>query len=123
MSAARPDISEIRRAWKDANLAPLWENVKAHRPAPAPEAAHLWSWQKIRPLLSASADVASPDVVERRVLQLVPPTHVEEQRTPRTPAPHIQIFLPGEEARPHPHSLNAPPFVLPSPRPTPTPYA
>ena len=64
MSSARPDISEIRKAWNDANLAPLWENVRAHRPAPGPESAHLWSWQKIRPLLSAAIDVASPDVVE-----------------------------------------------------------
>src|SRR5947208_17107356 len=62
MSSARPDISEIRQAWKDANLAPLWENARAHRPAPAPEPAHLWSWQKIRPLLSAAIDIASPDV-------------------------------------------------------------
>src|SRR5262249_34816288 len=115
MSAARPDISEIRRAWKDANLAPLWENVKAHRPAPAPEAAHLWSWQKIRPLLSASADVASPDVVERRVLQLVPPTHEEGQRTSRTLAAHIQILFPGEKAPSHPHSMNSLRLLLEGP--------
>ena len=61
MSAAtRPDISEVRKAWKEANLAPLWENAKAHRPAPPPDAAYLWSWDKIRPLISAAIAVASP---------------------------------------------------------------
>jgi len=112
MSSARPDISEIRQAWRDANLAPLWENARAHRPAPAPEPAHLWSWQKIRPLLSAAIDIASPDVVERRVLQLVAPKHQAEQRTSRTLAANIQILLPGEKARPHRHTMNALRFVL-----------
>src|SRR5213592_2598271 len=112
MSSARPDISEIRQAWRDANLAPLWENARAHRPAPAPEPAHLWSWQKIRPLLSAAIDIASPDVVERRVLQLVAPKHQAEQRTSRTLAANIQILLPGERARPHRHTMNALRFVL-----------
>ena len=111
MSAARLDISEVRKAWKEANLAPLWENAKAHRPAP-PEAAYLWSWDKIRPLLSAAIDVASPEVVERRVLQLVPPNHQDEQQTSRTLSANIQILLPGEKARPHRHTMNALRFVL-----------
>src|SRR6478736_2651790 len=38
MSAAPHDISDVRKAWKEANLAPLWENAKAHRPAPPPVA-------------------------------------------------------------------------------------
>jgi gentisate 1,2-dioxygenase len=112
MSAATPDISEVRKAWKEANLAPLWENAKAHRPTPPPEAAHLWSWNKIRPLLSAAIEVASPEVVERRVLQLVPPNHQDEQQTSRTLSANIQILLPGEKARPHRHTMNALRFVL-----------
>src|SRR5436309_9508948 len=114
MSAARLDISEVRKAWKEANLAPLWENAKAHRPAPPPEAAYLWSWDKIRPLISAAIAVASPEVVERRVLQLVPPIaeHQGEQQTSRTLSANIQILLPGEKARPHRHTMNALRFVL-----------
>jgi len=112
MSAARLDISEVHKAWKEANLAPLWENAKAHRPAPQPEAAYLWSWDKIRPLLSAAIDVASPEVVERRVLQLVPPNHQDEQQTSRTLSANIQILLPGEKARSHRHTMNALRFVL-----------
>src|SRR6516164_2491070 len=113
-AAARPDISEVRKAWKEANLAPLWENARAHRPAPPPDAAYLWSWAKIRPLISAAIAVASPDVVERRVLQLVPPIaeHQGEQQTSRTLSANIQILLPGEKARPHRHTMNALRFVL-----------
>src|SRR6266571_1810227 len=115
MSAtARSDISEIRKAWKEANLAPLWENARAHRPAPLPEAAYLWSWDKIRPLISAAIDVASPEAVERRVLQLVPPfaREQDEQQTSKTLAANIQILLPGEKARTHRHTMNALRFVL-----------
>src|SRR5262249_9334113 len=115
MSAVpRSDIREIRRAWKEANLAPLWENARAHRPPPLPEAAYLWSWDKIRPLISAAIDVASPEVVERRVLQLVPPIakHQDEQQTSSTLSANIQILLPGEKARPHRHTMNALRFVL-----------
>jgi gentisate 1,2-dioxygenase len=113
-AAARPDISEVRKAWKEANLAPLWENAKAHRPAPPPDAAYLWSWDKIRPLISAAIAVASPEVVERRVLQLVPPIaeHRDEQQTSRTLSANIQILLPGEKARAHRHTMNALRFVL-----------
>ena len=113
-AAARPDISEVRKAWKEANLAPLWENARAHRPAPPPDAAYLWSWAKIRPLISAAIAVASPEVVERRVLQLVPPIaeHQDEQQTSRTLSANIQILLPGEKARPHRHTMNALRFVL-----------
>jgi gentisate 1,2-dioxygenase len=114
MPAAPRDIDEVRKAWKDANLAPLWENARAHRPTPPPEAAYLWSWDKIRPLITAAIEVATPESVERRVLQLVPPVaeHRDEQRTSRTLAANIQILLPGEKARVHRHTMNALRFVL-----------
>ena len=114
MSAAPQDISDVRKAWKEANLAPLWENAKAHRPAPPPDAGYLWSWDKIRPLITSAIEVASPEAVERRVLQLVPPIPEcqEEQQTSRTLAANIQILLPGEKARPHRHTMNALRFVL-----------
>ena len=114
MSAAPREISDVRKAWKEANLAPLWENAKAHRPAPPPDAGYLWSWDKIRPLITAAIEVASPEAVERRVLQLVPPIPKcqDEQQTSRTLAANIQILLPGEKARPHRHTMNALRFVL-----------
>jgi gentisate 1,2-dioxygenase len=114
MSAAQRSIDDVRKAWKEANLAPLWENPKAHRPTPPPDAAYLWSWDKIRPLITAAIEVASPEAVERRVLQLVPPIaqQRDEQQTSHTLAANIQILLPGEKARPHRHTMNALRFVL-----------
>ena len=108
------DTSEIRKAWSAANLAPLWENKRAHRPASAPDAGYLWPWEKIRPLIAAAIEVTSPEAVERRVLQLVPPLarEQEEQQTSRTLAANIQILLPGEKARTHRHTMNALRFVL-----------
>jgi gentisate 1,2-dioxygenase len=114
MPAAAADIDTLRRAWKAANLAPLWENKFAHRPAPPPEPTHLWAWDEIRPLVGGAITVASPEAVERRVLQLVPPHRNadEGQQTSRTLAANLQILLPGETARPHRHTMNALRFVL-----------
>src|SRR5260370_42208132 len=64
--AAGGDIDTLRKAWKDANMAPLWENKFAHRPPPPPEATYLWSWEKIRPLIDGAITVASPQAIERR---------------------------------------------------------
>src|SRR6266436_748471 len=112
--AAAGDIDALRKAWKDANMAPLWENKFAHRPPPPPEATYLWSWEKIRPLITGAIAIASPEAIERRVLQLVPPHRIEEdgQQTSKTLAANIQILLPGEKARPHRHTMNALRFVL-----------
>src|SRR5260370_38919255 len=108
MSAAPREISDVRQAWKEANLAPLWENAKAHRPAPPPDAGYLWSWDKIRPLITAAIEVASPQAVERRVLQLVPPIAEcqDEQQTSAPPPPKLQILLAGQQAEPHRHTID-----------------
>jgi gentisate 1,2-dioxygenase len=114
ISAAAGDIDALRKAWKDAYMAPLWENKFAHRPPQPPEATYLWSWEKIRPLIDGAISVASPQAIERRVLQLVPPQRIEEdaQQTSKTISANIQILLPGEKARPHRHTMNALRFVL-----------
>src|SRR5262245_25867954 len=113
-AAAAGEIDALRKAWKEANLAPLWEHKFAHRPAPPPEPNYLWSWEKIRPLIAGAIKVASPEAVERRVLQLAPPHRIAEdgQQTSKTLATNIQILLPGEKARPHRHTMNALRFVL-----------
>ena len=91
-AAAAAEIDALRKAWRDANIAPLWENKFAHRPAPPPEATYLWSWEKIRPLIADAIKVASPEAVERRVLQLVPPHRIEEdaQQTSKTLVTNIR---------------------------------
>ena len=108
------EIDELRKAWKDAAMAPLWENKFAHRPPPKPEASYLWAWEQIRPLISGAIKVASPEAIERRVLQLIPPGNDEYEwrQTTKTICTNLQVLLPGEKARPHRHSMNALRFVV-----------
>src|SRR5262245_8356482 len=112
--ASKHEIDALRQAWKEANRAPLWENKLAHRPPPPPEAGYLWSWETIRPLIAGAIKVASPEAVERRVLQLIPPSRFEQEaaQTSKTLAAAIQVLLPGERERPHRHTMNALRFVL-----------
>ncbi|MFL6798404.1 MAG: cupin domain-containing protein [Xanthobacteraceae bacterium] len=114
MSATPDEMAALRQGWKDAYMAPLWENKFAHRPPAPPECSHLWSWEKIRPLITGAIKVASPEAIERRVLQLIPPAadDYEWRQTSRTICANLQILLPGEKARPHRHTMNALRFVL-----------
>ena len=90
-AAATPaEIDDLRKAWKDANMAPLWENKFAHRPPAPPESSYLWSWEKIRPLIAGAIKVASPEAIERRVLQLIPP----QRRRIRMAADHQDASAP-----------------------------
>jgi gentisate 1,2-dioxygenase len=112
--AAHTDLDDLRKAWRAAQLVPLWESPTAHKPPPPPDPAHLWSWETVRPLIARTIDIASPEIVERRVLSLVTPRpkHAEDESTARTLAAALQTLLPGERARPHRHSMNALRFVL-----------
>ena len=107
----RPDILA---QWKEHHLAPLWLSPTAHRPPLPPQQAHLWEWEKIRPLLEHAFSMTSPEVVERRVLQYLTP-HARspmDEYTVGTMLCAIQCLLPGETARPHRHSMGALRFVL-----------
>jgi len=110
----REDLATVRAAWRAAHLVPLWESPTAHKPPPQPEAPYLWSWDAIRPLLAEAMAIASPAMVERRVLQLVSPSSrsPEDEKTVPNLTAAIQILLPGETARPHRHSMNALRLVL-----------
>ena len=105
---------DVRKAWRDARLVPLWESPTAHKPPPPPDPVLHWSWERIRPLLSEAMKVTSPEAVERRVLSLVSstPRTPEDEATVRTISAAIQMLLPGERARPHRHTINALRFVL-----------
>jgi gentisate 1,2-dioxygenase len=108
------EITDLRRAWREANVEPLWENALAHGKARAIERPHLWPWRTMKPLIDEALRLKGMDVVERRVLSLVNP----EPRLPAGPATvtnlnaGLQILAPGESARPHRHSMNALRFVL-----------
>jgi gentisate 1,2-dioxygenase len=115
MSVAELDSNEqLRKAWKEAHLVPLWESPTAHKPPAPPDPTYLWAWDRVRPLIGRAIDVANPAAVERRVLTLVNPKTrgPEDEASVRTLAAALQILLPGEKARPHRHSMNAIRFVL-----------
>lgn len=105
---------EMRRAWREANVRPLWESPTAHKVGGAGPEPHLWRWEIMRPLMLGTTRVQSPAAVERRVLSLVNPENhlIEDESTVRTISAALQILLPGEVARPHRHSMNALRFVL-----------
>jgi gentisate 1,2-dioxygenase len=65
-------------------------------------------------LITGAIKVASPEAIERRVLQLIPPgaDEYEWRQTSKTICANLQILLPGEKARPHRHTMNALRFVL-----------
>jgi len=111
---AKPSSDEVRRLWKMQSLEPLWESPTAHKPDPGPEAAHIWHWSDVRPLIEHAFHETSPAAVERRVLQYIPPRAIEagEERTVGNLTAALQCLLPGEVARPHRHTMNAVRFVI-----------
>ena len=72
-SSSEKSYEEVRKAWRDAHVHPLWENPLAHSERKGGPKPHLWSWRKIRPLLDHAMKVTTPAAVERRVLTLVDP--------------------------------------------------
>lgn len=105
---------EILQQWHSAGLAPLWNSPNAHKPPPAPTAAHLWRWQEMRPLIELAFQETSPVAVQRRVLQMLSPAakSLADEHTCGNVLAAYQCLLPGETARPHRHTMNALRFML-----------
>lgn len=102
------ETEDVRRAWREANLAALWESPSAHKPPRTPDAPYKWEWEGLRPLLDLAFAETSPQSVERRVLQLMSPHRAEgEEWTVGTIQAAIQCLKPGEVARPHRHTMTA----------------
>jgi gentisate 1,2-dioxygenase len=108
------ELDMQRAEWRRANLMALWESPTAHKAPPGPVSGHAWPWKTIRRLALDTAKLVSPDIVERRVLQLTNPHRSSDtdESTVKNLAAAIQILLPGEVASPHRHSMNALRFVL-----------
>jgi gentisate 1,2-dioxygenase len=113
MPSGEKSYEEVRKAWRDVDLEPLWENRLAHSEREGGPKPHLWSWREIRPLLDHAMKVTTPAAVERRVLTLVDPqADGPAPGTTTNLVAALQMLLPGEKARPHRHSMNAIRFVL-----------
>ena len=109
-SVATTRIDVIRKAWRDANVTPLWETA-AHAPAGGGPKAYLWKWRVLRPLVDNAIEVTSMDNAERRVLALTHPDAIGGRNTTNLNG-CLQVLMPGESARPHRHTPNALRFVL-----------
>jgi gentisate 1,2-dioxygenase len=104
-------LDQIRQAWRDANVTPLWETT-AHRPADTTPKAYHWKWRVLRPLIDQAIEVTSMETAERRVLALTNPDAIGGRNTTTNLNGCLQVLMPGETARPHRHTPNALRFVL-----------
>ena len=114
MAISHAKNDAFHAAMSEASVYALWER-ETRRNEPA-QAAHVWRWDTLDPLLDQAAKAATTEEAERRVLCLDNPAF---QGTPRDGAAinlsvNLQLLLPGETARPHRHSMNALRFVLES---------
>jgi gentisate 1,2-dioxygenase len=111
-SSTTPD--HVRKAWQDANVSPLWEQLAAHSTEVDRDRGYIWKWRTMRPLIDDALNLKDMKAIERRVLTFNNPN----LRTPglmgATPTltAALQILKPGERARPHRHSPDALRFVL-----------
>ena len=115
MDAVIPEIqADIRAAWARAHVTPLWEDAAAHSGAKTTPQGHLWAWSDLEPLVNQALDLASTELIERRVLTLrnPRPRYEGERGTVGNLTAALQILKPGEVARPHRHTMNALRFVL-----------
>ncbi|MGF6408557.1 cupin domain-containing protein [Paraburkholderia tuberum] len=106
--------ASLREKMVDTDLVPLWESPTAHKLDVQREQAHIWPWSATRSILTETAQISSPKVVERRVLSMVNPFSKtpEDEATTGTISATLQTLLAGEVARPHRHSMNALRFVM-----------
>lgn len=112
VESTTPD--EIRKAWADANVSPLWEDLAAHSTDIQRDRSFIWKWRTMRPLIEDALNLKDMRAIERRVLTLRNPNLRSPSATGATPTltAALQILKPGESARPHRHSPNALRFVL-----------
>jgi gentisate 1,2-dioxygenase len=99
-----------------SNLAPLWEVLKGLQPAEPrpPEAAALWHYDKVRPMLMEAGRLISATEAERRVLILRNPAlsgHFPPRITHSLFA-GLQLIMPGEVAPSHRHTQSALRFII-----------
>jgi gentisate 1,2-dioxygenase len=116
MSATAPSTTpdHIRKAWKEANVSPLWEALEAHSTEVKRDRPYIWKWSVMKPLIQDALDMQDMAAIQRRVLSFNNPNLRSGNSMGATPTltAALQILKPGEVARPHRHSPSALRFVL-----------
>ena len=112
--AQDPVPASLRAKWQAFDMFPLWESRNGALRSGPTESSRQWRWSEMFPIMTETVQVASPNIVERRVMQLVG----EAGRASGTDATSglmnatLQTIAAGESARPHRHSMTALRFVL-----------
>lgn len=109
--------ADLRDRLIEARLEPLWESRYSHKVDGGPaNNGHIWRWRDMRPIILSVGEVSSPAVVERRVLSMIEPDarFRDGEATVGAVNATFQMLKPGEQARPHRHSMNALRFVIES---------
>jgi gentisate 1,2-dioxygenase len=98
---------------KDQAAIPLWTMMdRMVTPFPHPRAVpHLWSYEKMRPLLFRAGELVTAAEAERRVFQLINPAMAAPHTTDTIYA-GLQLIKPGEVARAHRHIAFALRFII-----------
>ena len=104
---------QFHEAMAAANISALWERI-SHGGEGLAEAAHIWHWDTLEPLLGAAVAATDMGNAERRVLVLENPAYegLHRRGIGLNMVVNLQILMPGESARPHRHTLNALRFVI-----------
>ena len=112
-TGSSPTPDHIRKAWNEAHVSPLWEQLDAHSTEVKRDRAYIWTWEKMRPLVEDALNLQDMAAIQRRVLTFNNPNlrNPGMGATPTLTAA-LQILKPGEVARPHRHSPSALRFVL-----------
>ncbi|NWK96201.1 cupin [Sphingobium lactosutens] len=104
----------LRAKLVSGSLSPLWESRFSHSQENALDDGKLWKWSELKDILTEVAEISSPAVVERRVLEMMDPRehYPNGEGAIGTITACVQMLKPGETARPHRHSMNAVRFVI-----------
>ena len=104
-----PVAPDFLAAMEKSAVLPLWDRYhKLMRAEPsAPDRAHLWRWDELKPFIARAGAEVTMDKAERRVLMLVNPAFEGKAITTTNLFAGIQILEPGEAARPHRHTASA----------------
>ncbi len=102
------DYRQNLEALSTAPLWPMMRNVLPHN-APQPTTKpHLWSYEKIRPLLLKAGELTPVEKAERRVLVLCDPGRGKgAMQATASIYCGLQLLLPGETAPAHKHTPSA----------------
>ena len=103
----------LRAKFDQHGIVPLWEADDSLLRGGPREPGRLWRWADLEPIIEEASQIIDPSVIERRVLQLRNP----DLKSSFSAASGlinatVQSTRPGENARPHRHTMNALRFVL-----------